>query len=663
MNPMDITKFEKLKVSGNLPSPKGVALAIMRLMQREDASMAEAARIVKSDPAFVGRLIKAANTVHVNPGRPVVSIDEALVVLGMTAVRNLALGFSLLSQYKQGACKRFDYMKFWSSSLACGIAYQNLALHTRAAQSEEAFSVGLLARIGELAMATLFSEEFGAILVLMSENPQADQIALETERFAMNHRELTSAMLRDWGLPASYCDIVEWHERSEEPPFPEESRLGILLLSLALSRLIAEVCTAAGDEERAALMPRLQALGGRLGLDEEALASLCEHIMREWTDWAAILEVDTCKVSSLEEVARRSEAPPAEAAPAENPASLRVLVAEEDGALRALLRATLVKGGYAVMEAAGGEEALRVALDSEPHMMVAGGLAAPMDGVELTRVLRKTRLGRAMYILRLTTHGQNNLVEGFEAGIDDYLVATPLNQRLLLARMGAGQRIVRLHQELEREREELRRFAADLAVSNRRLEEAALTDVLTGFPNRRYAMDRMEQEWAASSRSKRPFACMVIDLDRFKQINDSCGHDAGDAYLKQVAQSIRNALRVQDVVCRTGGDEFLIICPDTGLEVALACAERVRQAVEQTPVVFNGRRLKATLSVGVAVREEAMANIDALIKSADEGVYLAKNRGSNRIATSEPRQAIDPEDLFSEMPPPLKFLAEVSSTR
>lgn len=147
--------------------------------------MAELARIIKSDPAFVGRLIKAANSVNANPGRPVVSVQEALVVLGMPAVRNLALGFSLLSQYKDGACKGFDYPHFWTASLACGIALQELTLRTRAAQAEEAFSVGLLARVGELALATLYPEDYSAVLRVASKTRQTDLAGLEAERFAM----------------------------------------------------------------------------------------------------------------------------------------------------------------------------------------------------------------------------------------------------------------------------------------------------------------------------------------------------------------------------------------------------------------------------------------------------------------------------------------------
>lgn len=636
MNPMDITKFEKLKASGSLPSPKGVALAIMRLTQKEDASMAELARIIKSDPAFVGRLIKAANSVNANPGRPVVSVQEALVVLGMPAVRNLALGFSLLSQYKKGACRGFEYQNFWAASLACGIALQALTLRTRAAQAEEAFSVGLLARVGELALATMFADDYAAILRTLSKTRSADLVGLETEHFAMNHRELSAAMLADWGLPKIFCDIVQDHEGSDGGRFREGSREDILLQSLSLSRQIADICIAAEDE-RAACLPRLFRLGARVSIEKEDLKSLCDSVVRDWKEWTSILSVASPMVPSFDELdkSRQAKDPESAAADAAEPTCLRILVVDDDGADRTALRAILEKDGYEVIEASNGQEGLGAALASEPHMMVVNRNMPRMDGFELTRSLRDTPLGRGMYILMLTTAGgDDELIVGFESGVDDYL-AKPLNQRLLLARLRGGQRIVRLHQEMEHDREELNRFAAELAVSNRRLQEAALTDVLTGFPNRRYAMERIEQEWALSSRNKRPLACMVIDLDQFKQVNDTHGHDVGDTYLQQVAASIRGALRAQDVVCRTGGDEFLVIFPDTNLKAGLVCAERVRRAVEQNPVSIGSQHLKASLSGGVAVREHAMPNADALIKRADEGVYLAKQQGRNRIATPQ----------------------------
>jgi diguanylate cyclase (GGDEF)-like protein len=177
------------------------------------------------------------------------------------------------------------------------------------------------------------------------------------------------------------------------------------------------------------------------------------------------------------------------------------------------------------------------------------------------------------------------------------------------------------------------------------LQEVALTDALTGFPNRRYAMDRVQQEWLVSTRTRRALSVMVIDVDQFKLYNDSHGHDVGDAVLKRVATMVKGALRAQDVVARTGGDEFLVICPDTNLDAALACAERVRFAVENVRTPLNGIAVKVSLSIGVASRDGQMPDPDALIKCADQGLYVAKDKGRNRVMSvqvSRPGPVISP---------------------
>jgi len=278
---------------------------------------------------------------------------------------------------------------------------------------------------------------------------------------------------------------------------------------------------------------------------------------------------------------------------------------------------------------------MEMALEFQPQLMIVDWVMPEMNGLELTRALRQTKIGRSIYILIMTgLEDDDRLIEAFENGVDDFM-NKPINPRVLAARLRAGQRVIRLQQELDRDREEIRRFAAELAVSNRRLQEVALTDSLTGFPNRRYAIERIQQEWSVSSRTRRPLSGMVIDVDQFKTYNDSHGHDVGDAVLRQVAVSIKGALRAQDIVARTGGDEFLVICPDSGLDAALACAERVRFAVESTPLTAGGQTHHMSVSIGVATRDTAMTDPDALIKRADQALYLAKNKGRNRIMTAQ----------------------------
>lgn len=635
-SPIDISRFEQLKSSGELPSPKGVALAIIRLTQRDDVSMADLARVIKSDPAFVGRLIKAANGVVAHTRRAVASVQDALVVLGMPAVRSLALGFSLLSSFRSGRCRSFDYSSYWSGSLATAIAMQAISVRTRSAGVEETFVVGLLARIGELSLATLFPEEYAHVLDQLASTGVSSLQEAEQRRLGLNHVDLTAAMLSDWGIPPIFVEPVSFHEQPELSGYAENARQAQIVYSLALARAIAAVCLAE-EEARPACMPRVLELSSRLGFDEQTTLALCDGVAREWLAWSKLLPVDAREMPPFESLVDAMPAKPNQdveiARMERNP--LRILVVDDDASMRVMLKAVLDRAGHEVQVASDGRQGMDMALDLQPQLMIVDWLMPEMTGIELTRSLRQTKVGRSVYIIILTSlEDEDRLIEAFEGGVDDF-ITKPLKPRILAARIRAGQRVIKLQQEIERDREEIRRFAAELAVTNRRLQEVALTDALTGFPNRRYAMERIAQDWAASGRSGRPLACMVIDVDEFKQINDAYGHDVGDAVLRQTALALKQGLRAQDVVCRTGGDEFLVICPDTSLDQALACGERVRRAVDAVPIVSGMLELKASISVGVAVRLDDMADAEALIKVADQGLYLAKQRGRNRVAATQ----------------------------
>ena len=175
----------------------------------------------------------------------------------------------------------------------------------------------------------------------------------------------------------------------------------------------------------------------------------------------------------------------------------------------------------------------------------------------------------------------------------------------------------------------------ELALANEQLEEIALTDVLTGLPNRRHALRRLTQAWLESDTDRLPLACMLIDADGFKRVNDTHGHDAGDRVLREVARNLRYGVRTDDVVCRLGGDEFLVICPGTPKEGALLLAEKLRASMEELCVPVGNGEWRGSISIGCAVRKEGMDSIDALMKAADEGVYAAKRRGRNCVAASD----------------------------
>ncbi len=181
-----------------------------------------------------------------------------------------------------------------------------------------------------------------------------------------------------------------------------------------------------------------------------------------------------------------------------------------------------------------------------------------------------------------------------------------------------------------------------LEEANRKLEDAAHTDLLTGLPNRRHALSCFEREWQSSSQTGVPLACMMVDADHFKEINDTYGHDAGDEVLRRLARQLRYSVRTDDIVCRLGGDEFLILCPRTSLEGAMQLAEQVRAAVASLRVPAGTGAWTGSISAGVAARQSGIASVEDLMKVADEGVYVAKRRGRNAVATVLGRPAERP---------------------
>jgi hemerythrin len=172
-----------------------------------------------------------------------------------------------------------------------------------------------------------------------------------------------------------------------------------------------------------------------------------------------------------------------------------------------------------------------------------------------------------------------------------------------------------------------------LGEANRQLGVVAMTDALTGIPNRRHAITMLARAWDESFIDGRPLACLMIDADHLKTINDTHGHDAGDEVIKGVANRLRDASRTDDVVCRLGGDEFLIIAPATPLDGALQLAEKIRGSVAELRISAGAGAWQGSVSIGVAVRGGGMQAPEELIKAADQAVYVAKAAGRNVVAT------------------------------
>ena len=205
-----------------------------------------------------------------------------------------------------------------------------------------------------------------------------------------------------------------------------------------------------------------------------------------------------------------------------------------------------------------------------------------------------------------------------------------------MARLRAAERVIRLQERAEHDRDQIRRIAADLSVANRKLKHMALFDALTGLPNRRYAMERLAKEWQRAERQELPLLCMILDIDHFKKVNDTYGHDIGDVVLRETARVMKDCLRASDEVCRFGGEEFLAICPDADIAVAHELGDRLREAVARNHIDVPGYQGSITVSVGVASYSSELASTAELLKLADEALYAAKEAGRNKVCIVNP---------------------------
>lgn len=318
----------------------------------------------------------------------------------------------------------------------------------------------------------------------------------------------------------------------------------------------------------------------------------------------------------------------------------KLLIVDDDPDALRLIAKMVEELGVEILTATSGQEALRVIASEEPRIVITDLVMPEMNGLELCKTLREHEGVRFIYIMVITAHGNGKMIDAFDAGADDFLVK-PLNREELLARLRAADRIVCLESALAKRTREVHRTNAEMAVAhkqlnqaNKKLREMATTDELTGLHNRREAMARLNEYWAALKRYDQNFSCIMIDIDHFKSFNDAHGHAAGDEVLKETAQLFKKNVRKTDNVCRMGGEEFLILCSNVGLDGAAVCAEHLRAVIEEHKFKYHNTDLSVTISLGVAEPTSWMKDSEDLLKAADKALYLSKANGRNMVTVA-----------------------------
>jgi HD-like signal output (HDOD) protein len=309
--------FEKLHKTKKLPSPSGTTLKVIQLCHDETTSLNDIADAIQVDPAFTAELLKYANAFFLSTGMQVVSVRKAAVKLGIRTVVNLALSLSLLSNNKKGKCSRFDYERFWSISLLQAIAAKNFAGAGKEFDPEEIFICALLCHMGQLALASIFPEEYGDLLNefgfescgecdltaacdLGSDSPSnLHRKSLEKEKFQIDSSELTAELFLEWGLPAHYALAAGFHDD------PSCMELGMgdtqkIAQLLNLSHQLAQICLHLPPTR--SQLSVIEKTAEKFNIPEGNFGTIFDTIMAQWQEWGEMFEIRTSQCQLYDEI-------------------------------------------------------------------------------------------------------------------------------------------------------------------------------------------------------------------------------------------------------------------------------------------------------------------------------------------------------------------------
>jgi len=289
----------------------------------------------------------------------------------------------------------------------------------------------------------------------------------------------------------------------------------------------------------------------------------------------------------------------------------KVLVVEDSPTQAQMVRLILQNAGYEVVLASDGAQGFEFFNTVKPDLVLLDVNLPTMSGFEVCQAIKTSDTERFTPVIILTTHGDvESKVKGLDLGADDYL-PKPFDTAELLARARAMLRIKRLED---------------------RILKVSITDELTGLYNRRFFMKRMIEELASAQRYSRNVGLVIFDIDHFKSVNDSFGHQFGDLVLSDVGRILEDTARKGDVPARYGGEEFVMIVREADTVLARSVAERLRTAVAEKMWRNEDKETRITVSSGVAAYPESVDDptTDAILRAADKALYAAKGRGRNR---------------------------------
>ena len=316
---------------------------------------------------------------------------------------------------------------------------------------------------------------------------------------------------------------------------------------------------------------------------------------------------------------------------------IRILVVDDDESLRGVMEAVLSEDGHDVVTADSAERALQLFAERPFPLVITDIRMGGMNGIELLGRIKE--INDEVQVVIMTSYASvETAVSALRSGAYDYLIKPFDDLELISAVVNRAIEKIRLTVENKLLVQSLTKNKEELEQLNKVLRELAIRDGLTGLYNHRYFQEALDMELARSRRHKLSFSLLFIDLDNFKQYNDTHGHPEGDRLLKDMARMVCARLRSTDVVARYGGEEIIILLPETPKDNAVVCAENLRRMIASHP--FPGRETQplgiVSMSMGVAAFPEDGEDARQLIRMADDALYRAKKEGRNRVCPAVP---------------------------
>ncbi len=511
MNKNDL--LQRILQSDELPTLPTVATKLITLTSKEDTTLSDIAHLVAQDISLSAKILKVSNSAFYSFPQQIGSINQAVSILGINAVRSLVLSFSFLTMKAGKAETRFNFKRFWERSLASAVAAKLILDNVKEANTEEVFISGLLQNLGELILARTFPVEYDQVLQAVEEKQQ-DTFAAEESVFGLNHSLVGVEVARHWGFPEVLLIPIQYHHQPDQYAGKDQT-IRATVRAVYLSDLLVNLLFS--DKPEVYHKQFRKEAAKLLGLTTDNIENILEQVHIKIKEAGSYFNLKIKSSKSVQEILQEAN-----------------------------IRLSLINLDYDQM-----------------------------------------------------------------------------NKQLVQAKI----HLENLTKELEKK--------------NSILDNLANLDGLTGIYNHRYFQNILEQELNRSSRHNNPVSILLIDIDHFKKVNDTYGHQAGDFVLAEFSKIIKANIRQYDVLARYGGEEFVVILPETSTEAALLVAEKLRAIIEKTIFADNREKYQVTASFGQACvtpsPEDGSAK-NTLINQADQALYQAKEKGRNQVVGYSPKK-------------------------